>query len=1577
MISELDRRSVNGCLLDKISVPDIGGDEIFEQFDLQRSYYSSSQDGGYTYAVFTLYADSFSADTFKKAVSRLYEENSSLRTSFYEDGTQQIVPYDKFKVPEVRLYDLPEGQDKKAFCDRVREENSESMMSGFELFRAAAVLYGNGSADVFIYISGMISDGKSFALLLSRLDALYSGEDIQNRKFTYKDYVSCYRALRNDESYKKGIEYWKEHFSEIPDPPQLPLDVSIGQPGASVEEKLYIRGEQLDRIREVCSSRNISESDLLFAVYCKTIARYSCSGEFVINIPVELRHSFHPEAETLIGECSDYLLYGYKDDPSETIADTAVRLRRETAEIAERGFVFGNDILSLINPSYDGMFTAPVVFTDLTSFEMPELKNFTISDSFTHTSDVVLDTVLFKEKDQLLLKFDSAEGIFRGNSFEGIVGSFRRTIENGRFEELRSCLLTADDEEILRRFNDTDEDIAYVPYSEKIINAVNENRESVALYTENDELTYGRFFSEVNGICNIFASKGLRQERIAVILGKGLDLYKTALAVVLSGNVYVPLDYDYPTETLNKCLSDLEAVYIITDETGKEKIAGEYQFIDISSAVPDDNLNFVSAGEEDIFAIIHTSGSTGFPKGAELTHGGMMNTLEYSIKEFGLSEDDCVLALTNHCHDMSLFDIFCFFPIGGAVAAVGQENWRDPYMWESMITRCQVTVWNSVPSLMCALLETLGDDAEDVIYDLRIIIHGGEVIPMNEYAKIIEYNPDIEFLSLGGPTETTIWSIFHRASPEDLERGIIPYGKPISNMRYYLKNDRMQDVPVGTDGTMYVSGKGTVKGYIGGRESERFIFCDNGGMLYNTGDVGYLDKDVGIIFVGRNDNQIKRFGKRIELDGIENAAMRCEGVLRTKTVYNKERSELTTFYTADRDISPAELKSFMLDQIPDYMMPQFIIRIDEMPLTHNGKINKKKLLEMAASHDRTGNRNAAEATGELKEIIDICNEILGREAAVSGDDDFFMIGGTSLEAMKFSAKVNKAYGSSLNLKLMFKHPTLSGILDDIKRTAGKTQPVKKKKELGKDEKIPLTPLQQIMLLSELMNAKIDKLMLTAYIRIDGEIDTVRMKNAVYKAFTSNPVLSFCFDIDSSGRAFQKLPESVLQPDDVFSAVMCEEPEKAARKAYEWRSSAKDGRLIRFLLAKPLEGSGPSYLAVAVHHLVSDEVTITKLFTDVISAYEGKDNVLGGDPCIFTEYAVSKNDPHAEDGSIYIKKLFSDGGIADVYDFGGDRSADDGRTTVFEIGGDDVKRYGQLCKTRGVTLQNGLLAVYVAALKKISGRDDIGIIIPVNERDNDRDCAGNFIDELYVYSRTPGDMMFSELMKNVSESFIGAYTAGADALRSALAAHPSEEKKFRKNRMDYPYFNAAGSDDAHLSSELLKVSDIVYEETEDSAETSLMLMVFDTGSSFVFRLGYKRRYVSDEKADELIKAIREIISQASQGNDFSISASGESIRPAGISAETEQRTAAVRTSDETDYYDTVRESWEETLETDDIEDDVNFFDAGGFSYLLYRLSSVINGKLGVKVPFIALMEYPTILSLSEYISDHIQEFETLE
>lgn len=1576
MISELNRRSVNGCPIKISCTPAADIYDDFEQFDLQRSYYASAQDGGGTYAIFTLASNDFSLELFKSTISKLYEENSSLRIELNEDGTQRIIPFENFTEPEINVYKINDHSTNTDLCDNVKKENAELMLKNNELFRTSVIIDENRKAIVYVYISGLISDGRSFALLLSRLDDLYSGDEIKKNSFSYRDYVLFYKKLRNEECYKKGKDFWLIRSSELPDPPQLPFDIKSDQTGDSIEEKLYIKGAQLDKIKAICSAKEISESDFLFAVYCKTIARYSCSGEFVVNIPTELRHDVHSEIETLIGECSDYLLYGYKDDPNETIADAAVRLRKEIAELAENGFVFGNDIMSIINASYDGMFTAPVVFTDLTSFEMPELSNFEIIDSFTHTSDVVLDTVLFKEKDQLIIKFDSAENVFRGDIYKSIVNSFIRTLENDNLDKLCSCLLTCEDEKVLTDYNNTSDGSAYVPYAKQINEVVDKYGDNIAVYTENDELTYEQFFSEVNAICKMFSDMGLKQERIAVILGKGIDLYKTALAIVLSGNVYVPLDYDYPPETLNKCLSDLEAVYVIADDNGKAKITGEYNFIDISSAASVNENYFVKADEDDIFAIIHTSGSTGFPKGAELTHGGMMNTIRYSIDEFDIRDDDCVLALTNHCHDMSLFDIFCFFPVGGAAAVIGQETWRDPYMWESMITRCQVTIWNSVPSLMCALLETLGDDAEDLIYDLRTIIHGGEVIPMKEYSKLIEYNPDIDFLSLGGPTETTIWSIFHRASPDDIERGIIPYGKPISNMRYYLKNDRMQDVPVGVDGTMYVSGIGTVKGYIGGRESERFVLAENGELLYNTGDVGYLDKEVGIIFVGRNDNQIKRFGKRIELDGIENAAMRCDGVLRAKTVYNKERSELTMFYTADRDIDSITLKEFISDLIPDYMMPQFIVKIDEMPLTHNGKINKKKLLDMASSHDKIRNTQFIEATGELKDIINICNEILGRDAVFNGDDDFFMIGGTSLEAMKFAAKVNKKYNSSINLKMMFKHPKFSEILNDIKKTMKKNVSVQNNKEIEKDEKFPLTPLQQIMLLSELMNAQVDKLMLLAYIRIDGEIDTVKLKDAVYKTYITNPVLSFCFDIDRSGKAYQKLPDNMLQPDDIFSVIECEDPLKTARKTYDWRSSAKNGKLMRVVLARPIDKNGPSYLAVAVHHLVSDEVTITKIFNDIIAAYEGNATCIGGNSRIFTDYACEKNNADVIEKNEYVQNIISNGGIVDVYDFGGDHTDQSGKTVVFEIENTIVQNYNELCKKQRITLQNGLLAAYVAALKMVSGRDDIGIIIPVNERNEDKDCAGNFIDELYIYSRTPADIMFSDLMKKASESFVDAYSAGADLMRNTLSEHPAEDRKFRKNRIDYPYFNVAGSDDTHLISSELKVSDIVYEETEDSAETSLMLMIFDTGDSFVFRLGYRYSYVSDEKADELINALRNIIGKASEGNDFSISRSGEYKTAEIVTVNDIRSDNNSKKAEDTDYYDVVREAWEETLDTDDLEDDINFFDAGGFSYLLYKLSSVINEKLGLKVPFIALMECPTIATLAEYISMHIDEFEAL-
>ncbi|MCM1220941.1 MAG: amino acid adenylation domain-containing protein, partial [Lachnospiraceae bacterium] len=505
--------------------------------------------------------------------------------------------------------------------------------------------------------------------------------------------------------------------------------------------------------------------------------------------------------------------------------------------------------------------------------------------------------------------------------------------EYADIQEKSISQLSDSDVRTIDYINGIEDGVPFHTYASLVSESIEKFGGRTAVYAQDRNYTYDEFFSMARSTAEYISGLVPPMSRIVLLTGKGFRQLLVSVSIVLAGMVYAPLDYDMPYETALKCIKKMNAEIVLADDVWCEKLKSTegLRVINISSIYTskESRFDFVQADENYPFCIIHTSGSTGFPKGVEIKYKGIINCLQYTNKIFNANENDCVLALTNHCHDMSLYDIFGMFICGGAVAVIENYHWRDPYVWNERIMSCGVTIWNSVPVFMEIFLDVLADESYKAIKQLKVIIHGGDYFKAEEAGKLIDINPGCALFNSGGPSETTLWNIYHRITRKDVESGLIPYGRPFPSTKYYILDDELRLVPVGVKGTMYVSGVGVADGYIGGEENGRFIEWKDGIRLYNTGDTGCYSENGYIIFGGRNDNQIKRGGKRIELDGIKSVALNTEGISDAVVIFDSSQDRICLFYTSHSK-DEISLNSSLKEYLPEHMMPNVIIRLDNI-----------------------------------------------------------------------------------------------------------------------------------------------------------------------------------------------------------------------------------------------------------------------------------------------------------------------------------------------------------------------------------------------------------------------------------------------------------------------------------------------------------------------------------------------------------------------------------------------------------------------------------------------------------------------
>ena len=427
---------------------------------------------------------------------------------------------------------------------------------------------------------------------------------------------------------------------------------------------------------------------------------------------------------------------------------------------------------------------------------------------------------------------------------------------------------------------------------------------------------------------------------------------------------------------------------------------------------------------EEVLVIINTSGTTGEPKSAAIPSVGVVNCLLESQQRFSLTDSDRCIAVTNYCHDMALFDLYGMIACGGSVVYPDGDKGKEPAHWAALMERYQVTFWNSVPAFM-EMLAAEERNLTQALASLRTVVMGGDFLPVSLVKQLKGEKPTLCVHSVGGPTETTIWNISHEITADDLELDVIPYGKPFPNTTYFICNAAGQPAPMGVIGEMCVAGVGVSAGYLGMPEKTAQAFPQwNHRRVYRTGDFGYFRANGDLMILGRRDGQVKINGKRIELPGIE-AVLRAQPetnqVVVVKSAQNKK---LTAFYTGAA-LEEDAWRAFAQERLPSYMVPSRFVWLEQLPLTRNGKVDRKRLTQYQLTPAGQPAQTAAPTDCQTvtAQLIDLCRQLFPDED-IDENLNYYVIGGDSIQAIKLLSLIKRTFDVTLSAYDILEAPFL-------------------------------------------------------------------------------------------------------------------------------------------------------------------------------------------------------------------------------------------------------------------------------------------------------------------------------------------------------------------------------------------------------------------------------------------------------------------------------------------------------------------------------------------------------------------------
>jgi amino acid adenylation domain-containing protein len=1001
-----------------------------------------------------------------------------------------------FLLPRIDLARLPaEAQGAESRRLAAGHAGRPFDLSQAPLLRVAVLRLGERMHRVLVTVHHIVADAWSMEILVREMTELLAAAADRRPKtlpelpFQYVDFASWQRRFLVGEVLAEQLAYWRGQLAGAPAVLDLPTDRARPAIQTFTGSLLYghIPADTAAVLRRIARGQGVTDFMLLLAAFAVLLHRYTGQPDVVVGTPIANRA--RPELQDIVGFFLNTLALRVDLHGDLTASELLARVR----EVAIGAYIhqdvpFEKLVLELQperNLSHQPIFQ--VMFNHEHAARRAGSSPFAAARSMEAATDSAkFDLVLGLEEEGggLIDSLEYNTDLFDRSTAGRLLEHFARLLAAlAREPEARVATLpfltAAEAHQLILGWNDTARLVAGGPAIHSLFEAQAERTpEAVAVLWEGRELRYRELDRWANRLAHHLRDLGLGAgDRVGVFLDRSLEMIPTLLAILKAGAAYLPVETGLPEERVTWLLAGQRVRCVLT----QTRHAGALQALDLPDlahlvCLDDDagepvrgagrtvwtarDLQHLSAeppgvavAAEDIAYVIFTSGSTGVPKGVVVQHGPVLNLIDWVNRTHRIGPSDRVLFVTSLSFDLSVYDIFGLLAAGGSIEIATEDDLRQPERLLAKLARPSATVWDSAPAALDLLAPLLspryGDGGAS---RLRLVLLSGDWIPVGLPDRVRSFFPQAQVVSLGGATEATVWSNFFPVGRVDPRWRSIPYGRPIQNARYLVLDAELSPCPIGVRGDLYIGGPCLASGYSAqpGITAERFVPDPfpgvagarlYGARLYRTGDRVRFGADGTLEFMGRLDHQVKIRGFRIELGEIEATLTRHPAVgVAVATAQEEARGDKTlVVYVVPRAgevLAKADLHQFLADRLPVYMVPAAFVFLDRLPVTANGKLDRRAL-PCPFTADRETVTAPPRDPSELQMLL-IWEEVLG----VSGlgvNDNFFDLGGHSVLAVRLMALIEQRSGRDLPIATLFGAPTVRemvAVLRDADGTRG-------------------------------------------------------------------------------------------------------------------------------------------------------------------------------------------------------------------------------------------------------------------------------------------------------------------------------------------------------------------------------------------------------------------------------------------------------------------------------------------------------------------------------------------------------------
>ena len=1401
----------------------------------------------------------------------LVERHESLRTMFRVANDEEFLTQRVCRSVELKV-EYVENSEGSA-VDQI-EGMIKSFIRPFDLSQAPLLRVGlvRVSADQHLLLFDMhhiIADGISMAILAQDFMMLYNGEELEPQKIGYKDFSEWQNEYLKSEKMKEQENYWLEQFSE--EIPLLNLPLDYPRPlvqsfaGASVEFEL--NHKLTEALNKLARETGTTLYMVLLSAINILLSKYTEQVDIIVGSPIAGRP--HADLEGIIGMFVNTLVMRNYPEHSKRY----IHFLKEVKEVALKAYENQDyqfeelvDKLNLRrdlgrNPLFDVMFVLQNM--EATHLEIDGLQLTTYNSSQKLAKfDLTFSAV--EREAGLLFDIEYCTSLFKQETIQRMMGHLQnllvaitadRTIKIGDID-----LLSAKERhQLLYEFNDT-----YGPYpQDKSIQQLFEEQvkktpEHVALVFNQESMTYSELNVKANQLARILRANDVKADDIIALMVERSPLVIIGiLGILKAGGAYLPIDPDYPKERIQFMLEDSGAEILLTQRGlsrqvafAKEKIYLDQVQGDAVGGVADkENLQLVNT-PKNLAYVIYTSGSTGVPKGVMVEHRNLVNLAVGQKNKYGMNEDDRVIQLHSISFDPFVEQMFMTLLSGAALYLVSHNTMLDKLEFNLFLKRNAITHLDAAPSFL-EWADLSGLD------HLQRVVGGGEVFSVS-LAKKLNFGATI--YNEYGPTETTITSLLHLVEPKEIGSSI-PIGKPIMNYQAYILNNN-KPAPIGVMGELYIGGVGVARGYLNRPELTAEKFVDDPfnayNRMYRTGDLARWLPDGNIEFLGRIDHQVKIRGFRIELGEIESRLLEFKSVKEVVVLAredNQSNKYLCAFMVAEDEVSGNELRQYLSETLPDYMIPSYFLRLEKMPLTATGKVDKNALPELEGGG--TGPYVAPRNTLEEK-LLQIWSEALNREE-IGVYDSFFELGGHSLKAAVVISKIHRELNVALPLKELFRTPTISGISKYI--SAAKASAYADIKPAALKAYYDASSAQKRMWVLWQLERESVAYNMPGVMIVDGNLNKSRLQEAFSALIERHESLRTAFDVvwkedlseatltsseskTTLGHIVQRVAASVeFAVDDAEdSSDNIEEAIKNFIRPFDLtKAPLLRVKLIKCGLAER-EGSGERhYLLFDMHHIIADGMSVAILEREFMALYAGEKLKAGR--IQYKDFAEWQNkylqsEPLQKQENYWLEQLSGEIPLLNL-------PLDYTRPTVQSFEGESLKfkldaemtgALKSLATTTGTTLYMVLLSAINILLFKYSGQEDIIVGSPIAGRPH-VDLAGvfgMFVNTLAMRNYPTRDKTYQSFLQEVKETALQAYE-NQDYQFEELVEKMNLRRDISRNPLFDVMFVLQNIEGKELEIEGLKVMD--YNMEQVPAKFDLTFTAWEHGEELWFSIEY--------------------------------------------------------------------------------------------------------------------------------------------